>query len=507
MEKLHKKADEFWVVAARHNILIFIFYVFGFLTEIFHRGWLKQFFSESNPNQVIVAPRGSGKTVYLSIALLYFMSRYPWASNVLLSVSTRQARERLQFIREALEYDRYQRVFPWIKIDPHRPDTQDQFTIYDSRMDYKKWRSDIVRMGGDFKSPTLYVAGAGGRGVVGSRVSNGVLALDDIADEQNSRTSYLRDQLYAWLSSTVLPIRTGPGCRIWSIGTRWADDDILARQIESGEFEHSEVKAIIRDEGNKLRSYWPAWWPFKKLLTELNIGGRVSFVLSYLNNVTALNGAIFTADMLRKDFPRTEEGDPVFPVFEKIIVSADAAVKAKEASDESSIGIIGINTNPNTKLPRAWVLKMYTGHWGNMEVIEQLESAWNTALSNYRADEYSVLFETVAGQQVFLSLMEQKEDFSIPMSLIDTYSPIVDKGTRAQSTTAAGERGDLLIDVTASWYPKLFSQCIEFTGEKGNADDMVDVIVQVGVREFGDIGSYVRHDANTTVAVIPGLSL
>ncbi len=150
---------------------------------------------------------------------------------------------------------------------------------------------------------------------------------------------------------------------------------------------------------------------------------------------------------------------------------------------------------------------MYAGKWGNMEVLDKLEEAWSIALSNYKSSEFSVLMETVAGHQIFVTLMEQKEDFSIPMSLIDTYTPVVDKGTRARPTAAAGERGDLVIDNKAEWYPKMFSQYIEFTGEKGNADDMVDVITQVGVREFGDISGYVKHNANTTVAKIPGLSL
>ena len=101
--------------------------------------------------------------------------------------------------------------------------------------------------------------------------------------------------------------------------------------------------------------------------------GKTSFILSYLNNITALTGAIFTADMLRKDLPRDVEGSAIYPEFEKIILSVDAAIKKDEARDESSIATLGLTTNPNTNLPQLWVLKVEVDHWGNMEVLEHLE--------------------------------------------------------------------------------------------------------------------------------------
>lgn len=508
----HKKSEEFWVNAAREpgmdGILAFTYYVFGFIPENFHIGWLKQFFSEEDHNTVVVAPRGSAKTTYLCIALIKFIADNPWSANVLLSTTAHQAQARLKFIREAFDNERFQRVYPWLKIDTSRPDTRSQFTIWDTRMEYSKWRADISRMGGDFKSATLYVAGAGGQGVVGSRVSNGVLALDDVSDDKNSRTAELRLQLWQWLVTTVMPILSGARSRIWAIGTLWAEGDVVSRLIDSGEFTHSEIKAIVKDEKTgKLKSYWKKLFPFKTLLKILNMVGKTSFMLSYLNNITGLAGAIFTADMLRTDYDRDEDGKPIFPEFEKIILSVDAALKTKESNDDSAIAIIGLRTSPHTSLPQMWILQIRYGHWKNMEVLENLESMWAIALGNYKADDYYVLFETVAGQSLFLTLMEQKPDFSIPQKDIQTYSPIHDKGTRARPAATAGERGDLILDLKASWYPKFFSQCIEFTGEQGQEDDLVDVVTQVAIYEFGDIGSYASFNASYTRASIAGLTL
>lgn len=504
-----QKAEEYWIQAARapgwEGALAFAYFVFGFKPEPFHVDWIQKFFSTEHPKQVIVAPRGSAKTTYVCIALLKYISDNPWDANALLSVASSQAKERLAFIRGALDSERYQKIYPWIQLDPTRPDTQLQFTIWDSRYTYQRWRSDITRLGGDFKSPTLVVGGTGGRGITGSRVT-GVLTFDDTSDQDNARTKDLREQLWRWITDVVLPILSGDHYRIWSISTRWADGDTASQQIATGEYEYTEIRAITRI-GDKLRSYWPKQFPFKTLLSILNERGKTSFMLSYLNSIIGLSGAIFTADMLRTDFPRDDRGRPSFPEFEKIIVSMDAAIKIREANDESTIAIVGIRTSPHTSLPQLWVLRLRVDRWKNMEVLENLEAMWAIALHNYKADEYSVLIETVAGQQLFLTLMEQKPDFSIPPSLIDTYSPISDKVTRAQPIAAAGERGDLIVDLQASWYPKWFSQYIEFTGKDGNDDDLVDVISQVGIREFGDLNSYQSFNPSVTMAHIEGLSV
>lgn len=510
MANFHKKAEEFWIQAAREpgidGALAFIYFVSGFKPEDFHIDWLKQFFSQLNRNQVIVAPRGSAKTTYLCLALAKYIADNPWDANALLSVTATQAKARLAYVHDIMTSERFQKIYPWIKIDSNRPDTQYQFSAWDTRFTYPSWRSEISHLGGDSKSPTLLVGGAGGRGVIGSRVT-GVLALDDVSDHLNAGTQELRDQLWMWLTTVVLPILSGNHTRIWSIGTRWADGDVISHQIETGEYEHSEIKAINKDNKGRLKSYWPKLFSFKTLLKILNQGGKTAFILAYMNNITALKGAIFTADMLRTDFPRDDFGRPVFPEFDKIVISVDAAITAKQASDESALAVLGIKQSPNTGLPQMWVLAMQHGHWKNMQVLENIEITWLSTLNRYKAKDYSVLIETVAGQQLFLTLMEQKKDFSVPQRYIDTYAPVSDKGTRARSTATAGERGDLLVDIKADWYAKWFSQCIEFTGEKGNADDLVDVMTQVGVREFGDINSYAIFNPSYTSTVVPGLTL
>lgn len=507
-QKSLKKAEEYWIALAREDswlgYLAFAYYVFGFMPEDFHIDWIQKFASEER-NQLIVAPRGSAKTTYLCIALLKYMSDHPWDANALISVASTQATERLTFIRSSFNNERYQKVYPWIALDSTRPDTQTQFTIWDQRYTYGEWRANIAKLGGDFKSATLRVGGISGRGITGGRIT-GILAMDDVSDQDNAKTDDLRKQLWHRITDILMPLLLGDHYRVWSISTRWADGDVPSRQMATKRYQYTELKAITR-VGEKLKSFWARQFPFPELLSILNHDGKTSFILQRMNNITGLSGAIFTADMLRTDFPRDEQGHPQFPEFDIIYLSTDAAIKAREANDESAIAALGIRTSPNTSLPQMWVLQIRVDHWGNMEVLEQLESMWASVTQNYKAHNYSVLFETTAGHQLFLTLMEQKPDFSIPMRYIETYSPVVDKGTRARSTAAAGERGDLLVDTKAVWYPKWFSQCIEFNGIQGNPDELVDVMTQVGVREFGDINSRTYFSPTVKTIHVPGLSL
>ena len=503
-----KKAEEFWIQLCREpgweGYVAFTYYVFGFMPEPFHIDWLKKFASEER-RQLMIAPRGSAKTTYLCIAMLKYMADNPWDANLLLSVSAAQALERLTFIRNTFDNERFQKVYPWLQIDINRPDTQSQFTVWDTRYSYGEWRTIVARNGGELKSPTFKAGGISNRGITGGRVT-GIMAFDDVTDEDNARTAELRQQLWDRITNVIMPLLLGDHYRLWSIGTRWADGDVPSRQIATGIFQYTELKAITRI-GDKLKSFWQKLFPFKELINILNSDGKTTFLLQRMNSITALRGAIFTADMLRTDYPRDPAGRPIFPEFDRIVLSVDAAIKATEARDDSAIAIIGLCKSPHTSLPQMWILDLQYGHWKNMEVLENLERLWHNAIHNFKAKDYYVLFETVAGQQLFLTLMDVKPDFTIDAKYIDTYTPVSDKGTRARSTAAAGERGDLIINTRADWYDKWFSQCVEFTGQRGNADDLVDVMTQVGVKEFGDLNSNVAFSPKVHHAHISGLSM
>jgi hypothetical protein len=483
-----ERTEEWWITESRINPLAFGQYVFGYVPNSHHVRWCKQFFNPENVNTIVIAPRGSAKTTWLMICLLWYMSHFPHSSNMILSVTALQAQKRLQFIAATIEHnERYQRVFPHIVPDNKKAWNKSELSIKDTRWRYSKWLFNLSRHG-DGKSPTLYAAGVGGSGVVGSRVY-GILALDDLLDSKTARTESIRDSIWDWLINTVIPILQGNNYRIWHVTTRWSDDDMAQRQIDSGEFTYSYTRALTRDHNGQLRSYWPTMFPVSKLAKILKQIGETAFQLMYMNVITGLNGEIFSADMLRNPVPKE------LPLYDEVIVSTDCAITDKESSDESVIATVGVWHNAEG-YPCMDVLDMLCGRWKPATTTRKMEKAYRKAQQRFKTLPV-LLLETVSAHKIFLTLIAQNG--KIPMHMINDYTPSVNKGIRARPMAAMGEDQRIRFDIPdrstydndegylAHWYHRTFSQLVQFTGKPDNPDDRVDVLTQIVQEYCGDV--------------------
>lgn len=483
-----QRAEEWWIEQSRKNILAYMQYVWGLKPAQHHIMWFKQMLDQKFDKTIIIGPRGSAKSTIALIFITWYIGHFPHKANMLISVTLKQAQDRLETVKDMIAYnERYKRVFPNIALDKRRPNNKTTLNVKRTDIPYGTWRALVAR-NSDPKSPTLYASGVGGSGVIGSRCT-GVMVLDDLMDERNIATEDLREKLWTWVSQTLIPTLTG-GARVIHITTRWHSEDLVVKQIETGEWSYTYTRALYRGADKRVRSYWPEEFPLSRLAKiRKTIGGPI-FKIMYLCIATALKGALFEIDELRQDIPEDH------PAYKHVVVSVDAAVKGRQQNDDSAIGVIGV---PATR-DAMYVEEIYTGKWRPETVAARISSIWADAWEKYGVKP-TLLIETVGGQQLYVTLLKQIG--VVDMESIVTVTPNTDKWSRALPLSALSSTYKLFFRTGMRDYHKAVSQLLEFTGDEGNADDIVDMLSQLAKRLRGDIASMVG-EANTKRYKIPG---
>lgn len=471
-------AEQIMIQKARTDFKWFFWYVSGLKPAAHHLKWLDALTNHDFIN--IISARGAAKTTFLVYFMAWWAGKHPLRTNLISSVSLQQSKDRLQMIREIIQYnEQYRNVFPHIHIDQNRSNNQTEFTIWsDEYGSYEAYRA-LVGREGDLKNPTFFAAGTGSASIIGKRIS-GILLLDDPFDENNSATEESREKVATWFHRTVLPCLL-PGAKAAVISTRWAETDLSGRLAEltnmAGEhlWKTIDIPAWTEDpETGELISYWPEWWPMQRLLEEQERIGEILFQLMYLNNPRGMSLGHFTLEMLNRDIP-----DPL-PNWAELVVSTDLAFSEKRRSDFTvAQAIIRDREKPY-----------------NMYIIDQIrfKKSFHAAIQEVGrfciqtverwGDVDRVLFEDqVLSHAAFDEFKKQFPGFrakKVPLKGND-------KLVRAQGLIIKAQRGGLYINQSM---PDILALKSEYLGVGGSAghDDTLDC-GSLAVTYFGEGGA------------------
>lgn len=474
------RAEKYWIDRARINPEFFIHYVSGKEPARHHRIWLKDIFDFTDAGRAngtfrlnIIAPRESGKSSILVYSMLWFASRFPWLTNMIVSVSAKQAEDRLEMVRDILQHDiRYRNVFPWINVDYTQRNTVNEFTlksdaIYSSEEDkvspinYNVWRSLIARVG-SLKDPTLYACGNGSKGVVGRRIS-GILLMDDIIDESHLRDT-LQEEVEDYIKRTLVNC-VQPNAKMVNIGTRWTPNDVPNRLKNNPGWKTIEIQALRYFPNGTAASYWPEYWPVERLLEKrMEIDNDALFNLMYMNDPTAMSSAKFTLSGLSQPLPSP------LPHFTGVYVGTDFAISTSQRADFTVFTAIGID-----EMRRLYLLDIKRMKATPDIVLKELNEFVNRTAANY-GTVTKVFFEKVAFQTVMKFNIAEKYPH-IPTAAVP---PVGDKGARADLFARKCNDMEVFFNTNAEAYRVLVSEALNF-GVAGH-DDCVDScsIVVVG---------------------------
>ncbi len=213
---------------AREELGTFAAHVFDCWPAAHHELWVELLTDPRLARLLIIAPPGHAKSTWCTcIYPAWRIGREPNINILLVSATAAQASLFSQTVRETLRGNpAYAEVFP--DVTPDRARGWSQAAWY------------VVRDAAANKDATLAACGVGGP-IVGRRAD--LILVDDPCNERTTATKAMRDKLWRWFRQTLLT-RLRPDGRVIVIMTRWGQDDLAAKLIQSGDFAVCHLRAL-----------------------------------------------------------------------------------------------------------------------------------------------------------------------------------------------------------------------------------------------------------------------
>lgn len=180
-------------------------------------------FVMSHNRCVIRMPPGFSKTFLMAAVTLWLLGLDHTARGAVISATQDQAAKPVSMVRDYIEHghDEFPElglVFPKLQRSSNKHDAWTQTKL-------------VVERPPAIRDPSLVAVGYGGA-LPGSRLS--WLVVDDILDEENTRTPEGRRKVKRWFDTTVLSRRDVRGAKIVVTNTPWHHEDLTYALEEAG---------------------------------------------------------------------------------------------------------------------------------------------------------------------------------------------------------------------------------------------------------------------------------
>jgi len=199
--------------------------------------------------------RESGKTTVFSKFFFAFrIGQEPHKTNAIIRITEKKARVTADGVAAIIENDpRWKEVFPNVVPDYDRGWGKEGYFVMDNTMDYSEWQRIRTTQPDD---PTFIGYGYESGSVIGSRFS-GVIIVDDIQDETNTRSQTKLKQVFQFVKETLEFCRMDGAWEIWNF-TPWTLNDVYAFIKSTGEYIVSKSPVMLpAEEGDEGATFWP----------------------------------------------------------------------------------------------------------------------------------------------------------------------------------------------------------------------------------------------------------
>jgi predicted phage terminase large subunit-like protein len=457
------KAERYWIEKSRTSPYYFIWYMTGKKPAEHHKIWLDSIFHPERKRINIVAARESAKTTITVYSMAWYIAKNPLSTNAIISVAAKQAEDRLRMLRSIFENDRFKNVFPHIHIDRRQgqPDTQNELNLYSTEngMNYAAWRSLVTRHGST-KDSTLFVAGAGGKNIIGRRFS-GMLLLDDIIDE-TMLSDAAQAKMMQYIMQTLIPCVTETG-KVVTIGTRWMIGDIYERLMNNPEWRSIVIPAILYDREGNPHSYWKEFWSLDKLERKRReMNDDVLFRIMYLCDPTATTSGMFKHSDFNLEHHQLERGWE--ERIKQVYITTDFAITLKSRSDFSVFFAVAVLDDDS--------VVMLDGMRFKAEAMQLADAVYEfyTRIQAIYGQVQAIYTENVAFQGAISQIILTK----YPTLPINKVSPKGDKAIRASVVEQYVKRGRLIIPENIPFREQIVSEWVNFPNHRH--DDTLDAM-------------------------------
>ena len=317
------------------------------------------------------------------------------------------------------------------------------------------------------------------------------ILIDDIIDDENSRTPDSRENVWKWLNGTIVPLLE-PGGQILAIGTHKHYDDVYTRMEESSAWYVIKEQAIIEmpksyeyvidpetgvatDVKNIQGNYkvlWPEKWNIKRLLLQRNAMGSILFNREYQNDATGLKGKLLKDSWLNwyAINPKRQKGDikgcPPWESME-IYQGYDLAIKKNEKNDYFVCTTMGVTKDPF----RIYILDWYRDKISFPEQVKKVKQLfYNPPQEVWEGRTWSPLQIGIESNAYQVALAQQVlNDSALPIKEVTS---VKDKTVRITAGSVNYENGLVYLPVDHPQTPHFMTEYSEF--DDGQHDDMLD---------------------------------
>jgi hypothetical protein len=251
---------------------------------------------EDGKGFAIMAFRGSTKTTTVTIGFAAFqIGLYPERANMLIQVSDDKAQKATKAIADIITNNPgWKKIFPHVVPDEPRGWSANGYEVKRDDIDYSTWRGSQSKR----KDPTVQGCGYTSGNIIGSH-PDGLLIVDDILDEGNTRSQREMEGVRQIIKSTILPCATKETF-IMLVFTPWREDDPVMEQVKSGTYllEKTPVLEYAEDgkhdfRGKKVNLIWNKAYDIKTLEDIRARSADIEFARMYLVDLSKAGDRLF----------------------------------------------------------------------------------------------------------------------------------------------------------------------------------------------------------------------
>ena len=412
---------------------------------------------------ILSVPPQFGKSTLAKHMVASHVGRFPWKHMIWGTYNQTFADENGDDVRSIINSDWFRRVYKGAEL----------------RTGSKAKDHMVTQEGGK-----LSFLGRGGSGT--GRPADGLLIDDPFKDAEEARSKATREAAWTWFTRVA---NTRCHALTWQviIGTRWSDDDIIARLTDPKNPHYNadvakqwtviNIPAIVEDEElaralglTAGQSLWPERFP-KELLETARKMDPVGFSALYMGRPTPPEGAFYKEWMLA-----TYESPAQFPKYCRSYLTGDLAVSTDSKADKSCVGHWGLDKDDVLWLHP----ELYWDRKSSDESVDRiidmgcqfqvLEAFWEKGQMDKAIGpffEKRMQEEMAKGRKAYFGL---------------TRLPVAgDKGVRSLSTRGRMAQRKVMFPSFAPWWPAAKEEMLKFTGSGDDkSDDFCDMVALIG---------------------------
>lgn len=299
--------------------------VLGYEVQPFHLKLLQYQFE--HPDNLMLVFRGAGKSTLCTVAkVIHLLLKDP---NLRILIASKTAQNAEGFLKEIKNHfegnERLAEIF-----GPY----------YDARKCTKWDNREIEVLPRTSPSKEASVTCVGVEGTIVSKHYDIIIA-DDLVDEENSRTQYMREKSKTWYYKTLMPTLEPPDPEVphrgeyHRLGTRYHWDDLYGHLIANELADHHLIIPALDESG---RSPWPKKYPVEWFGERRKRAGLIIFNAQYQCDTEAMKGEIFQYDHCQ------QVSADKWPAIDglRVYMGVDLAIAESEAADKFAMVVIGM---------------------------------------------------------------------------------------------------------------------------------------------------------------------